>query len=60
MPLTTLVNTGELASRLDDPDWLVADCRFDLGDPRPARAAWCAGHIPGAIYATSSAICRRR
>jgi len=51
LPLTTLVTAGELATRLADPDWLVADCRFDLGDSEAGVRAWRAGHIPGAIHA---------
>ena len=51
MPHTTLVSTGELAARLADPDWLVLDCRFDLGDRDAGVRAWEAGHIPGAIHA---------
>jgi len=48
---TTLISPAELAARLSDPDWLVADCRFELGQPAAGRAAWQAGHIPGAIHA---------
>jgi thiosulfate/3-mercaptopyruvate sulfurtransferase len=48
---TTLVSVGELAARLADPDWLVLDCRFDLGDRDAGARAWQAGHIPGAIHA---------
>ena len=51
MPHTTLVSAGELAARLGDPDWLVADCRFDLGDRGAGVRAWQAAHIPGAIHA---------
>jgi thiosulfate/3-mercaptopyruvate sulfurtransferase len=51
LPHTTLVCAGELAAGLDDPDWLVADCRFDLGDRDAGARAWQAGHIPGAIHA---------
>jgi thiosulfate/3-mercaptopyruvate sulfurtransferase len=51
LPLTTLVSAGELAARLGDPDWLVADCRFDLGDRDAGARAWQAGHVPGAIHA---------
>ncbi len=47
---TTLISTADLATCLSDPDWLVADCRFDLGDPQAGNAAWRAGHIPGAIH----------
>ncbi|MFQ5635526.1 MAG: sulfurtransferase [Gammaproteobacteria bacterium] len=46
-----LVSAEELAAHLDDPDWIVVDCRFDLTDPDAGRRAWRAGHIPGAFYA---------
>ncbi|MEX1994004.1 MAG: sulfurtransferase [Steroidobacteraceae bacterium] len=48
---TTLISPAELAARLSDPDWLLADCRFELGQPDAGHAAWRAGHIPGAIHA---------
>jgi thiosulfate/3-mercaptopyruvate sulfurtransferase len=45
-----LISTAELAGHLSDPDWVVADCRFELGNPASGRAAWQSGHVPGAIY----------
>lgn len=51
MPYTTLVSAALLATRLSDPGWLVADCRFDLGDREAGARAWRTGHIPGAIHA---------
>ncbi|MGQ0383451.1 MAG: sulfurtransferase [Gammaproteobacteria bacterium] len=51
MSYTTLITTAALAGRLADPDWLVADCRFDLADPEAGIRTWRAGHIPGAIHA---------
>ncbi|MCB0156553.1 MAG: sulfurtransferase [Caldilineaceae bacterium] len=51
MPYTLLISTDELAHRLDDPDWAVIDCRFDLNDTAKGRAAYLDAHIPGAIYA---------
>jgi thiosulfate/3-mercaptopyruvate sulfurtransferase len=45
-----LISTEELADRLRDPDWFVADCRFELGAPEAGREAWRAGHLPGAIH----------
>ena len=48
---TTLVSTVELATQLENPDWVVFDCRFTLTDPAAGRAAYHAGHIPGARYA---------
>ena len=49
--LTTLVDTTTLARHLDDPDWIVVDCRFTLTDSERGRRAYTAGHIPGARYA---------
>jgi thiosulfate/3-mercaptopyruvate sulfurtransferase len=47
----TLTNTDELAAHLGDPHWVIIDCRFTLSDPTAGRAAYQAGHIPGAFYA---------
>jgi thiosulfate/3-mercaptopyruvate sulfurtransferase len=47
---TVLISSSELAAHLSDPDWLVADCRFELGRPAAGAAAWRAGHIPGAVF----------
>src|SRR3989344_4614684 len=49
--LTTLVDTETLSRHLDDPRWVVVDCRFALTDPEAGRRAYAAGHIPGARYA---------
>jgi len=48
---TTLIAAAELAPHLSDPDWVVLDCRHDLADPDAGRAAWAAGHLPGAQFA---------
>ncbi len=48
---TTLISAAELARHLDDPKWVVVDCRFDLARPASGREAYAAGHIPGARYA---------
>lgn len=47
----TLIDTDTLRARLDDPDWMIVDCRFDLKDPHAGRRAWLEGHVPGAAYA---------
>ncbi|UCG74169.1 MAG: sulfurtransferase [Chromatiales bacterium] len=44
----TLISPQALLPRIDDDDCVVVDCRFDLADPDAGRAAWLAGHIPGA------------
>ena len=46
-----LISAAGLADRLDDPAWVVVDCRFVLTDPGAGRAAYRRGHIPGARYA---------
>ena len=47
-----LINPAELATHLDDPDWVVVDCRFTLTDPAAGPAAYARSHIPGARYAS--------
>lgn len=46
----TLVSTADLAAHLDDPNWIVLDCRFTLTDTEAGRAAYHKAHIPGARY----------
>lgn len=48
---TTLVSTDDLARHLEDPHWVVVDCRFTLTDAEAGRQAYLKGHIPGARYA---------
>ncbi len=51
MSHSTLVATDILAEHLDDPEWVVFDCRFTLTDPEAGRRAYAHAHIPGARYA---------
>lgn len=51
MTYTTLIEPEALRERLDDADWCVFDCRFDLADPGAGRRDWETGHVPGALYA---------
>lgn len=51
MKFTTLVSTEQLAQHLDDPNWIIFDCRFTLTDGEAGRKAYRAGHVPGARYA---------
>ena len=48
---TTLISAPELAARLNDATTLIVDCRHDLMDLAAGRAAYDAGHLPGAIFA---------
>jgi thiosulfate/3-mercaptopyruvate sulfurtransferase len=45
-----IVDVETLVAHLDDPDWRVIDCRFDLKNTDYGRQAHAKGHIPGALY----------
>lgn len=47
----TLINCEALAENIDNPDWVIVDCRYDLASPAAGRKAWLSGHIPGAVFA---------
>jgi thiosulfate/3-mercaptopyruvate sulfurtransferase len=51
MAYTTLVSTELLAAHLDDPAWVVMDCRYNLMDEGWGRAEYEQAHIPGAVFA---------
>jgi thiosulfate/3-mercaptopyruvate sulfurtransferase len=46
-----LVSIDELLDHIDEPSWVVVDCRFVLSDPMAGRAMYDASHIAGARYA---------
>jgi thiosulfate/3-mercaptopyruvate sulfurtransferase len=46
----TLISTSELARHLDDPAFIVVDCRHNLVDVETGERAYRAGHIPGARF----------
>jgi thiosulfate/3-mercaptopyruvate sulfurtransferase len=50
MILTALAGTDVLSRHLDDPDWVVFDCRHDLAAPERGRADYAQSHIPGARF----------
>lgn len=39
-----------LLARMYEPDLVIVDCRFQLGQPESGRAAYEESHIPGAVY----------
>lgn len=47
----TLISTQELAAHIDDPSWVLIDCRFDLADKEWGAEEYEVLHIPGAVYA---------
>lgn len=50
MAYTTLITAPELAAHLNDPGWIVCDCRHDLAHYDAGRAAYAQSHIPGARF----------
>jgi len=48
---TTLVSCDQLARALEDPGWVVVDCRHDLANTEFGRQAYADAHIPGAVFA---------
>ncbi len=47
----TLINAATLHAHLDDPGWVVVDCRFSLMDTDAGQRAYRESHIAGARYA---------
>jgi thiosulfate/3-mercaptopyruvate sulfurtransferase len=47
---STLVSVDELAAHLNDPNWVVFDCRHDLANTEYGAQAWAKAHIPGALF----------
>jgi thiosulfate/3-mercaptopyruvate sulfurtransferase len=47
---TTLISTESLAAHLNEPSWLIADCRYNLKDEEWGRAQYSAAHISGAVF----------
>lgn len=50
MTHTTLVSAEQTAAHLDDPQWVICDCRHDLANHSAGYKAYRAGHIPGARF----------
>jgi len=51
MSFHTLITPTELLPHLDDPRWVIADCRFDLAARSKGLEDYLNAHIPGAVYA---------
>jgi thiosulfate/3-mercaptopyruvate sulfurtransferase len=48
---TTLISAADVAAHLDDPDWIIFDCRHDLADTAAGQRAYLQSHIRGAQFA---------
>jgi thiosulfate/3-mercaptopyruvate sulfurtransferase len=45
-----LISPGRLRERLGEPELVVVDCRWRLGEPGAGEPLWREGHIPGAAF----------
>ena len=48
---TTIIQAQQLHDHLNDPDWVIVDCRYDLADGRAGLRGYLESHIPNAVYA---------
>ncbi len=48
---TTLISAADLAQHIEDPNWVVLDCRHDLVNLDAGRAGYTIGHLPHAQFA---------
>ena len=47
---TTLISAATLARHLEDPTFVVVDCRHDLSDVDAGERAYRSAHLPGAVF----------
>jgi thiosulfate/3-mercaptopyruvate sulfurtransferase len=48
---TTLISAADLAAHVDDPRWVIVDCRHDLMNLAAGREGYAGGHLPNAVFA---------
>jgi thiosulfate/3-mercaptopyruvate sulfurtransferase len=48
---TTLITAADLGRHIDNPDWVVVDCRHDLVNLSAGRDAFAIAHLPHAVFA---------
>ena len=51
MTYTTLISASLLNQNLNNPNWIIIDCRFSLANYDAGHYAYRHGHIPHACYA---------
>jgi len=51
MEYTTIISTDELENNLNQPEWVIIDCRFNLLKRDWGIQDYQISHIPGALYA---------
>ena len=52
----TLISATDLAAHIDDPAWVVVDCRHDLMNLAAGRDGYALGHLPGAVFADTETV----
>ncbi len=48
---TTIISAIELAAHIENANWRIIECSFDLKNTHFGRQLYQDGHIPGALYA---------
>jgi thiosulfate/3-mercaptopyruvate sulfurtransferase len=48
---TTLISAADLAAHVDNPRWVIVDCRHDLVNLAAGREGYAGGHLPNAVFA---------
>ncbi len=51
MTHSTIISPEMLTQHVEDPEWIVFDCRFSLEDTERGRRSYRDGHVPNAYYA---------
>jgi thiosulfate/3-mercaptopyruvate sulfurtransferase len=51
MMYKTILTAETLGQHLNDPNWIILDCRFDLNHPKWGSEEYTKAHIPGALFA---------
>jgi thiosulfate/3-mercaptopyruvate sulfurtransferase len=48
---TSVIDVITVSENIDQPDWVIVDCRYDLADKSFGKHAYLDSHVPGAVYA---------
>jgi thiosulfate/3-mercaptopyruvate sulfurtransferase len=52
MTFTKLIQVDELAANLDNPQFVIFDCRHELSDPAYGKQVYAQSHVPNAHFAS--------
>ena len=50
MGFQDVINVQDLKTNLNDPNWVIFDCRYSIAEPELGHQEYREGHIPGALY----------